>query len=193
MKSSQNKKRSQAAAASALLLAVMLTVSACGEKPQAQNNNIQTSQQDQLPSDKGIIDSGIAINNEEDNETITTGAGEQVQNNNHAAPDNSSTQHKPDASQGSNDTNKDIGKADKNAEEPALMKASGQYVGQADINQVEIIVNGEALPFRLTDPVRDTIEKLEMNVAVDVEFTVEVINEQENIVHRWIQKITQKQ
>lgn len=66
------------------------------------------------------------------------------------------------------------------------IEGTGTFVGLADSNSCEIMVDGEATPFRLAEEVKETASKLEMNQKVKFSY---YLNEYEQMVIVEIEKI----
>ncbi|MFD2114467.1 hypothetical protein ACFSTH_15640 [Paenibacillus yanchengensis] len=183
MNSSKKRRHSQKVAASALLLAVMLTVSACGDsnKPKENPNQIeQPAGNDQLPEGSGMIDSGVANNNESSTDQPVDGA------NNGSQPGSQTNEQTAPG-----DTPTDNGSATSESPDPVSqpIQATGEYVGQIDSNSVEINVNNEPLSMQLTDETRAIIEELDSDVPVQLEYTEQALNDGSNSIVRTLLSI----
>ncbi|MFA5523210.1 MAG: protease complex subunit PrcB family protein [Tissierellales bacterium] len=66
------------------------------------------------------------------------------------------------------------------------IEGTGTFVGLADSNSCEIIVDGEATPFRLAEEVKDAVSKIEMNQKIKFSY---YINEYEQMVIVEIEKL----
>lgn len=170
MNSSRLKKRSQSAAAGALVLAMMITASACGDSKQVPNNasNLSSPQVEQSPQGSGIIDSGTAEKENNDNQASNGGQ--------------TGSQSSGEAGSGSNSSANET-------DQEQVHTASGQYVGLQDSNQIEIITDNGAEAFRLTDEVRPAIETLEPDAKVEITYTIEIIEKDTGLKHLWLQSV----